>query len=198
MNIICKDFEISISERNSKMGKVSSFSVMPIITCRKDAPCKKECYAVKLVRLRQRVKQSYEKNTSALTLEAKEDIISTIVGYIKLKKVKLFRWNVSGDFGIPGYFEISMEVAKQCPETKFLAFTKFYEISNQKIPDNYNVVYSCWGNFMPENWKKLPCAFFFSGSEEIPKTSEECHGDCANCQKCFDLKNGRSVFFHKH
>ena len=42
------DFKITISTTNSKLGSfIPSFNFPPIVTCRKDAPCKKMCYACK-------------------------------------------------------------------------------------------------------------------------------------------------------
>lgn len=48
-----------------------------------------------------------------------EKIIEKLIQYITLYNVKLFRWNVSGDFNIDKYFDITLEVAKQCPGCNF-------------------------------------------------------------------------------
>lgn len=39
-----EDLFLNISEGNSKMDAIPSFSLPPVITCRPDAPCRKECY----------------------------------------------------------------------------------------------------------------------------------------------------------
>lgn len=181
------------------MGKVHSFSVMPVLTCRSDAPCKKECYAVKMCRLWKNVKSSYQGNTNAILFEEKEEIIKKICLYIELNDVKMFRWNVSGDFNIDNYFEITVEVAKRCPKCNFLAFTKMYNVvEGIKLPKNYNVIYSCWGNMKPSHPEKHPCAYFDNGEYEIPVYASHCDGGCDKCMKCWNLKNGQAVKFKKH
>ena len=34
------DYNIHVSDGNTKMGAIPSFSLPPVITCRADAPCK--------------------------------------------------------------------------------------------------------------------------------------------------------------
>lgn len=182
MKIQVKGHVINISKNNSKMGDVHSFSVLPIKTCREDAPCRKECYAVKICRLRKNVKKSYENNTETILNEDKKDIIDKINLYIKLHDVELFRWNVSGDFNLKNYFEITLEVAKKNPTCKFLAFTKMYEkCSKVRLPKNYNIVYSCWKDLKIKNAQKHPCAYLDDGEYSIPKYAQKCNGCCDKC-----------------
>ena len=49
-----------ISEKNTKMGWIPSVSLPPIITCRPNAPCKKDCYALKAYRCYKRTKKGGE------------------------------------------------------------------------------------------------------------------------------------------
>lgn len=57
----------SFSEGNSKMHRVGSFSVLPVTTCAKNAPCAKDgCYACKMIRIYPSVRKAYTDNTVAL------------------------------------------------------------------------------------------------------------------------------------
>ena len=79
------------------------------------------------------------------------------------------------------------------------AFTKLYEkCSSVKLPENYNIVYSCWGNMKPSNPEKHPCAYFDNGEYEIPVYANHCDGGCDKCMKCWNLKDGQAVKFKKH
>lgn len=189
--------EISISEKNSKMGLIPSFSVSPILTCNKNIPCKKDCYARKLEKLRPSVRNAWAMNSSAiLDEENHQTIIQVISEYIQRKGIKNFRWNVAGDFGIDGYFEIASRVAEANQNCKFLAFTKFFNLKSAH--DNFKVIYSCWGDYLPEDTEN-PRAYFDDGSiTNIPQSAQECDGNCEACAKCWDLGRGQSVKFKKH
>lgn len=199
MNIIINQSCFNISSNNSKMGKVHSFSVSPVKTCRCDAPCKKDCYAVNLCKRYKNVRLSYENNMNCILNEKKKDIIEKICLYIKLYDVSLFRWNVAGDFNLKNYFDITLAVAKKCPKCKFLAFTKMYEVTKDvKLPKNYNIVYSCWEDLKIKNARKYPCAYLDNGKYTIPKYATSCDGGCDKCMKCWNLKPGQAVKFKKH
>lgn len=190
--------DIIISEGNSKMGKVYSFSVSPIVTCDPYAPCHKECYACKLAILRPTVRESWEENTNAVKtcLRAVE---KAIIRYIRDNDVKLFRWNVAGDFYIEGYYKMTLRIAKACPGTQFLAFTKAYEYRIYKRPSNYSLVMSIWGyhgSYIKDC--SVGYAYFDNGTYPIPSDAKECMGDCENCLYCFNMKKGERVFFKKH
>jgi hypothetical protein len=193
---------MNISVGNIKMGNVHSVSVLPYFTCDPEAPCKKECYAGKIMRLRPAVQKTWEENTKTIMEENPQEIINGIVQYIKNNDVKLFRWNVGGDFRLNGYFEITLEVARRCPETLFLAFTKCYEKSIYRRTKNYSLVLSVWHNYMP-TWKSAEnagLAYYDDGNPcfPIPTDAKECTGDCENCMACFNMKAGEKVYFKKH
>ena len=188
----------NISEDNAKMGKVFSFSVLPIATCKENAPCTKNCYACKLAKMRKNVKNSWLKNTEVLSLEDKTEIAKKIALACQLQEVKFFRWNVGGDFGINGYFDLACKVAELAPDTKFLAFTKFYELADLPKPENFNLILSVWNDFRPKNIDNYATAHYNDGSRSMPENAIKCGGNCEKCGLCFNLKKGESIYFDKH
>lgn len=196
----------SFSEGNSKMGRVLSFSVSPIVTCNPEAPCFKDCYAVKLVRIRKNVREAYANNTQALMVDHRyNEFINAFCTAIDYGEFHLVRFNVSGDMFNYEYLNACCEVAKRNPEVKFLAFTKQYEVCNEAIkngivPANFNIVFSAWNEFKPENESSVPVAYFDDGKHKnlVPDYAITCNGDCQHCRKCFYLKNGEAVKFGKH
>lgn len=191
--------KITISEGNTKMGHVSSFSVVPFSTCAEGVPCMKECYAWKLCRMYKRVSDSWTENMQTILQEDPQEVVRYITEYIHTKKVKLFRWNVGGDFNLANYFDITVEVARRCPDCKFLAFTKCKKYILREIPDNYSLVFSVWKSYrIHESRKKYRAAYFNDGNCYIPNHAVKCEGDCEKCGKCFNMKKGEAVYFNKH
>jgi hypothetical protein len=189
---------ITISEGNSKMGKVYSFSVSPVVTCAANVPCAKACYACKLCRIYANVKSSYAANWDAVQNANMAELAAALVDVIKAKKVKLFRFNVSGDFKDPMYLRVALTVAAACPDTQFLAFTKVYTAFAADRPENFNLFASVWNDYAPADIDAVPSAHYCDGSRPMPADAVECGGNCEECGLCFNLKPGEKVFFKKH
>ena len=196
----------SFSESNKKMGRCGSFSVMPVTTCNPNAPCFKDCYARKMCAYRKSVRQAYEDNTKALMIDHRYDeFISAACIFIDLNEYRLFRFNVAGDMFSFDYLNACCEIARRNPEVKFLAFTKQYKLVGESlkmglIPSNFNIVFSAWNAFKPEDTTIVPVAYFDDGEHEdlIDSKAVLCGGDCQHCKKCFYLNKGESVRFAKH
>lgn len=189
---------VSISEGNVKMGKVPSFSVLPGVTCPVGVPCLRDCYARKMCRRRDSTATAYRNNLNAVKNCSGKKIAEIISAYIRRKNVKFFRFNVSGDFNLPGYWEIAVKVAKSCPETKFLAFTKCYELQKRVRPENFTLVLSAWNEYNPGKNPKCGVAYMNDGTSHIPDEAVPCTGKCAECFFCFLLRKGEAVVFKKH
>lgn len=192
---------INISSGNCKMGRVFSFSLPAVVTCAKGVPCGKDCYACKF---RESAKRCYRENLDAVKSLPTNVVINTISDYIHAKGVRLFRWNVSGDFASEGvftpiYWRIACEVAKRCPGTLFLAFTKVFACFEQERPANFNLVASVWNDYAPEDGvDNKPSAHFCDGTRDMPSHAVECSGECETCMLCFGLRPGEAVYFVKH
>ena len=120
-----------------------------------------------------------------------------------------FRWHSSGDIVNGEYLQMMVRVAKECGATKFLVFTKQFEIVNaylnagNLLPDNLSIVYSAWGDFIPENPHNLPMAYVRFKKEkcQIPEYAMECTGYCGECvsgKSCWNMNKGEAVVFNEH
>lgn len=199
---------VHISTTNSKLGLIPSVNLPPIISCRKNCPCAKDCYALKGRYRFKNVKQCLLNNYNRYIGNPKiyfDSIISSLSGIISYR---YFRWHAAGDIVDAEYFEGMVRVANQLPNTYFLAFTKKFEIVNNymdvhgELPDNLHIVFSAWGDdFQIDNPYNFPVAyvrFYHQENKNIPPNAAECSGDCTSCLQCWHIKRGESVVFNKH
>lgn len=200
----------SFSLGNDKMNAVPSFSVMPHMTCCKDAPCmQKGCYAWRISQLHPRVRLAWSDNTRMLRDEGRWiEFMEDTIAFIRFQRATKFRFNVAGDIFDVKYGIAMCEIAKACPNTKFWTYTKRWDMLRQvcdetDIPENMTFILSCWNEFQPpaDLKAKFPCAHYDDGlhADLIPKARNVvCGGDCENCPVCVSLKAGMSVTFHRH
>jgi hypothetical protein len=195
-----KKEKLHISPCNDKMGAVPSFSVTAGITCPKDAPCRKFCYAKAMEDFRDTIKKSYRNNMERFQRADKQLLAEKFSAFIKKHQLKFFRWNVSGDFRIDGYFEFACQVAENCPNTKFLAFTKCFELAFCDRPKNFTLILSAWNDYQPTEKQAERCgiAYYCDGSRPMPEHAKVCSGKCDECFRCFNLRPGEAVIFEKH
>ena len=121
---------------------------------------------------------------------------------------RFFRWFSSGDMVNKAFFDMMVRIAKNSPDTRFLAFTKKFEIVNDFIagggiiPDNLHIVFSGWcKSFKVDNPYGLPVAYVqlkAPNENNIPEYSIPCQGSCKSCKSCWTLKNNQSVYFKLH
>lgn len=199
---------VHISYGISKLGvDIPSVSLPAGCTCRPDAPCFKKCYA-------RRGRFCFQKNKAHLqnNLElwyCEPEIFEEEITLSAFRS-RYFRWHSSGDIPDVKYLDMMVRIAQRLPRTRFLAFTKKYELINSwitehgKLPDNLTIVFSAWGDFLPENPYDLPVAYirFRKEESEIPAHARECPSYCGNCvttgMSCWDLQHGEAVVFSEH
>lgn len=202
---------ITISLTNSKLGgMIPSINLPPIKTCRPGAPCARLCYAMKnkwrcpnVQASRENNYQQYLKDPDGYFASIRQFLTSGLVNY------KFFRFHSSGDIPDCGYLERMVKLAAEVPQTKFLAFTKRFEMINGAvdqgltIPDNLRFVFSAWDrNFEVPNPHNFPVTYVDfcdkSKNADIPQLAIPCIGSCEKCQACWSLHKGQSVVFHQH
>ena len=187
---------VHISAGNTKMGAIPSFSLPSGASCSPSA-CKtcfcEGCYARKLERLRPSVRDLF----------ALESYLAWWFG--SPNDPRMFRIHVSGDFFSREYLDMWLRVIRSHPGTKFLAFTKQYDlvaaINREIFPGNFRLVLSAWpGVEMPSALLGYcPVAYMQDGREtRVPMDAMPCSGNCSACAKCWELSGGQSVVFHKH
>ena len=209
------EWRITISKGNRKMGNIPSFSVYPLKTCTKEAcySCGKNgCYAVKLARIYKNVADSWMENTMAVVYDIQR-VYHEIYAYIKKHNCEYFRYDVAGDFFSELYFKMTCELASDFPATRFLAFTKQYDVilnyiaGNGPIPANFSLIVSApWDKQEAETNKAFitlsrmfPVAYTFKDVFEFDGNTMLCPGNCIECTECFYLRDiGFNVAFKKH
>lgn len=203
---------MKISLNNSKLGdKIPSLNLPAVITCRKNAPCIKKCYARRGNFARYpNVKQSLVNNLKDY-LEDSNKFFNDIIEFLNNGDIlyRFFRWFTSGDIVDETFLSGMVRVANECPQTKFLCFTKKFEMindylkNNGSFPSNLKVVLSAWDKtFKVDNPYNLPMTYVFFRKQEnnadIPEFAIPCQGHCKECKACWSLQNGQFVYFNEH
>lgn len=197
--------KISISPGNTKLGAIPSVSLPACITCNPSAPCFKKCYALRITRRYKQSRDAYARNLEILTndpgaywLQVKAAAMVT----------RFFRYHVSGDIPNIEYFNNMVQLARELPNTEFLAFTKQYNIVNEylrtgeTIPKNLKVLFSNWGNWKCENPYNLPTCEIIFKNENPGEHWKICGGNCTDCAcrgvGCWELKPGETIAIYEH
>lgn len=223
-----EDFDVNcthsprISVKVGKLGTaIPSINLPPVITCRADAPCAKcteeggGCYALRGHWLYKNTRNILWNNLYAFRENPKYFFESIA---IQTRMFKFARWFSSGDIINMEFLHGMVKVAKKNTDVKYLCFTKKWELVNEyldsgkRLPSNLKIVFSTWGNVIPENPHNLPMTyvrFNLRGKKEeklkiqemnkkIPEMAIPCTGKCYECQACWSLRKGQAVCFKKH
>lgn len=205
-----KSDKISMSNGNSKTGAACLNLAFPVDTCRTDAPCKDGCYACKGTQQFANVQAAYHRNLRLYNTDP-DDFFEQVLYKVKssgLPKVRLFD---SGDFPSYDFLVRLVDLCKKTPETKYMAFTKKYELINEYIdkngnlPDNLNIMLSAWDkSWAVPNPHGLGMAYVdFKDKErntDIPNNAFVCpgrDGTCSACGACWSKKL-KAVVFLEH
>ena len=195
--------KISISTSNRKLGpKVATVSLPPVKACGNCDACRTDCYAKKRYRQYPSVKAAWDRNLRLWT-KNRYLYLSQIHDYLEDKKPARFRWHTSGDILSQGYLNGMIDIATAFPKTNFLVYTKMYWLNYPDlIPDNLCIVFSVWpGLKLGKQAVRFPLAFMLDKNNpdsRIPATAIPCSGSCDTCERCWHLKPGDAVVFHKH
>lgn len=196
-----KMFKVTIG--NSKLNTICQINLPAILSCREDAPCKKQCYVRRGCYNYPNIKNIYQENLETFLnnpSQAEEDILN------QLPLMGFCRVHSSGDFYNEEYFEMILRIAQKKKKVYFLAFTKKYELVNDyimrggDIPKNLKIVFSAWLDFPMSNPYRFPVAHYYDPKlkNKIPKSAFPCSGQCDQCFICWNLKKRQNVVFEKH
>ena len=190
---------IKISPKNSKLGKIPNISLIPIKDCGNCTECMNDCYAMKAWKQYPSVRTAWKTNSDAFRNNRKQ-AFDDLHAYISKRSPRFFRIHVAGDFLDQNHLDNYALLAGEFPDTKFLAFTKMYDLDYSELPDNLQVIISAWPNLPLHNPHSLPVAWVQDGTEtRIPSDAIECPGVCDDCGMCWSLsKLDRDVMFYTH
>ena len=220
--------DLKVSENNTKLGKISSFSLPSITACPAHTKvCADICYAAKVEKIYKNAEKSYQINLSQID---HTDFVADLV--IKLTKLSTkkknpmttFRWHVSGDIASVAYLYKMEQVMNQLPSVRFYAYTRNWAIPNwlphlntlRKLP-NFTLIASVDDEHVaqnllpPSDWRvayvgdKTPTDI----SKLLGKKTIVCPNQanktatvlCDTCKYCFNPKlnaTTASVYFIKH
>lgn len=195
----------------TKVGNIPRWSLPPVYTCGGYCKhCEHNCYALKdyFNNRTASVSKHQARNCNAVT-EDLEGTEAYLIKWLQRHKPAFFRVHPSGDFAVPRYGHryaaMWYRVAKACPETRFLAFTKAFEIV-RKVPfyelDNFSLVLSEWTDKLkaPEDLKEhYRTSRAVVNLEDARPNEIICPGNCETCGMCWALKElGHDVAFEIH
>jgi hypothetical protein len=205
-----KSNEINMANKNSKTGAACLNLAFPVCVCREDAPCKATCYACKGCQTMANVQAAYYRNLR-LYHDDPDNFFEQVYCKVKfsgLPKVRLFD---SGDFPDADFLVRLVDLCKKTPNTKYMAFTKKYEIVNEyidkngKLPENLNIIFSAWDKLWEvPNPHGLGMAYVDFDDKrlnpEFPKNAFVCPGRASTCSACGACwsKRLKAVVFHQH
>ena len=202
---------IHISGGNMKLGAIMNISLPPVSTCHNCSSCKSYCYAVRSYNRLPDTAKAWNENY-LLFLTDPVSYFEQIGDAVKLQR--FFRWHVSGDIVNERYFIGMIQVARENPNTQFLAFTKAYQIVNAAIaagaviPSNLHLLFSAApGVDMPNPYNIPECHINFSDPalntfHGCAGYIHYCGGNCTECAVngcgCFFLVPGDVTIINQH
>ena len=201
--------KICISTNNSKLGIIPSIALPPGKSCRPKVPCAKSCYARRFMVRYPATRRAYNDNLDCL-LQSPIEFFGAINKYLQCFAPRYFRVHVAGDFRISNDMQVNQDylnawfmVAANNPNTKFLTFTKCYNLDFSSCPGNFAVLWSAWINYpipeLSEGVRGIAWLQNAAGDEtRIPSSYVTCNDKCDSCFLCWNLYQGQSVVFKLH
>lgn len=188
---------------NDKIG-CYTFNLSPLRTCR-NKPCfGKGCYVLggvldpksgKAGPRYHSVTTGWERNWKALNSDPLQLCVD-ISDAINRRGMKWFRWLSSGDL-TPELTLVISAVAGRCPKTKFLVFTKEYELGCllKDAHSNISVIFSTWPGWK-QNDKMMTGrhAIVVPSGGANPRGYFTCPGGCEGCRECWKPKKTNIIF----
>lgn len=184
-----------LTHYNRKYGKDIYNFPLPISTCEfKTENCKKFCYVKRiwynvLPRYVENLKQTFKARFTRL-----------VINQIRDFEIQYIRIHTIGDFYSEEYYNKWVEIAKKCPGTRILVFTRNTILDFSNHPDNLVIYFS-----KDESTKEInkTCDHFglafdppqirryYDHMEKLEEGNLKifiCSNRCANCKACFSGK----------
>ena len=167
-------------EKNRKMS-VGRFNLPAKLSCPgSTAQCRAKCYAIKAERAYRGVLPCRQRN---MTLASTDIFVQTMVKQLSKRNPAYFRIHESGDFYNQAYLDKWGEIARQTPDTVYLAFTKCWDLDWSHIPGNVVVYWSVWPDSVG-----VPAAGRYAYAGDCGHADMvECAGHCDDCMVCWTV-----------
>lgn len=210
--------QISIADNNSKLGAIPNTSLLPGRDCLNFKNCIDKCYAVPIVKQYKNTKLAWSNNGKVLR-DNPESYFNQVRSFFDKKRVLpgMYRIHVSGDFISQSHVNGWIDIARDYPTVKFMAFTKSYALNFDNRPDNLEIIFSVFPDTKlaesknnsgelytskiaddNNNWHKIPhdirLAWLDNGKESrMPENTFNCPAvknktiKCATCKTCWSL-----------
>lgn len=193
-----------ISQGNTKLGRMPNVSLRPVRDCPNCTSCASKCYARKAYRQYPGTRDAWDGNSK--DVRGGEDWQSDVTEFLLRRRnpVRFFRVHVAGDFVSRKYAREWADLAREFPETRFLAFTKaFHEIKNVDFPPNFQLVYSAFPGMKIPAGQRVAYAgepADYTGRDRAKaERALVCPGHCDSCGLCWSLASiRRDVRFPIH
>ena len=113
---------------NQKLAKhIAIFDLPSVKTCPNCAQCAKTCYARKSER-RFPVVSKWRNDNYRIAKLSPALLHDLIIDQVKRQKIRFVRIHSSGDFFSQAYIDRWALIARECPDTRFFAYTKTLEL----------------------------------------------------------------------
>ena len=183
-------------------------SLIPVMDCGNCAICAKSCYDLRNDFIYKEVINTRAIN-SAIYHEDPERYFKEIDGYLDYRFHRAFRFHIGGDIQDKWYLDKMCEIARKHKDTKFLAFTKMFDVCNEYldegnvIPENMHILFSGWLGLKMDNRHGFPEAHpIFESGTSAPEGALLCTGNCTECLKedrlCWSIGKGQAIGFLAH
>jgi len=181
------------SKGNRKLSKnVLIWNLPRLTTCPGAGDCKDWCYEIKFERMYKNVLPFRETN---LILTRSSYFISNTVQYLNSAEQPHVRIHESGDFYSQKYLNSWKEIARQCPNKNFYAYTKSFHLDLwTKLPPNFQILQST-GSKWDHLIDKSKAVFRVEKNPLIASNEIMCSGGgCGSkCMTCIPRSNVKVV-----
>jgi hypothetical protein len=138
---------LHIGRGNAKIdSSVGIFDLPVMTTCPGAGQCIRYCYAMK-AEWWGRGRPTLRNRIDNLKETYKTTFVADVVRRIKEDEIRIFRPQESGDFYDQPYVDKWIEIADECPETTFYAYTKSLHLNLSRFPSNFTLIFSKGGKY---------------------------------------------------
>lgn len=170
---------VSISLKNSKLGKCLNVSLLPGETCPNCSACVCDCYAVNAMRYPV-VIDAWARNTAIARRDPDRFFAEVRDAILHHPSYRGFRWQVSGDVESFEYWVGMVKTADMFPDRKFWGYSKSPFASRGEIRPNFHMQDSTGFDkeFNPDASGQFHCRM---PGTPVPAGVMECPRDCSVC-----------------